>query len=328
MKILVTGATGFVGLSLIERLVSLNKYTIIAIHKNSLNPSILKKFHNSVTWIQADLTKNSIIEHLFNVDTVIHLAANCTLNPSKTDEFNIRELNINSTVRLADNCKSNNVRKFIFISSVAASEYSIDTTITESNGIPLSFYGKSKKIAEDYLIKISDHNFSILILRPTALFGENHLGSVYELVKHINSGSFVLFGDGHGLTNFYYINDFIDTILICLHNKSCDNQVFIASDKSIKLSELAEFICKELGKKNTITHLPLLIGYSLAIFFDIVSLLSRKSLPFSLRRLRAIQSRKVYSSDKIKLILGVTPSYGVLLGIRNTISWYKLNGFL
>ena len=94
------------------------------------------------------------------------------------------------------------------------------------------------------MIKIADGHYAVTILRPTALFGEYHKGSIYELVKSVNNRRFVLFGSGKNLTNFYYIRDFIEILVNVIDNNRAFNQVFIASDDAIQLNILISWIAE------------------------------------------------------------------------------------
>lgn len=117
--------------------------------------------------------------------------------------------------------------------------------IDEESGVPVSAYGRSKKAAEQLLMEMAGNGFEVTVLRPTALFGENHLGSVYELAKLIDQGRFFLFGRGNGQTNFYYIRDFVDVLSAVQHDPRTFGQTFIAADESIALRELAFLIGAE-----------------------------------------------------------------------------------
>ena len=201
-------------------------------------------------------------------------------------------------------------------------------TIDESNGVPISSYGKSKKSAEDLLSTLSENGVEVTVLRPTALFGENHLGSIYELVKAINKGRFVIFGNGENRTNFYYIRDFIDVLVAVKNDARSYGQVLIASDKPYQLHELVSCILKALQSKRSIPHIPIYLGYTVAAGCDMASRLSGKTMPLSRRRFRAMTRDIAYSNQKLSQVLNISPNYGVLEGISNTIAWYRNKGLI
>ena len=212
-NILVTGASGFVGQFLLERLIQTDCNKIVAMHKKPLNKSLKERFDDQITWINTDLASGDCSKLLSNIDIIFHLAGYSSVSTSKEEIDNLQKVNVDITEKLAVDCIASPVRQFIFVSTIAVCENSFSRIIHETNGFPITAYGISKKRAEDLLIKIADGHYAVTILRPTALFGEYHKGSIYELVKSINKRRFVMFGSGENLTNFYYIRDFIEILI-------------------------------------------------------------------------------------------------------------------
>ena len=194
--------------------------------------------------------------------------------PSEISKLDL--INVNITKNLAEACVNSDVKHFIYVSSIAACEFSDYETIDENNGFPTTYYGFSKKRAEDTLFKIDNRQFSVTILRPTALFGENHKGSIYELIKSIKKNRFVIFGSGNNLTNFYYIRDFIEILINVKDNNKAFNQVFIASDEAFQLVILIEWIVVSLKSRNIILKIPIWIGYLVGYIFDAISYFTKE----------------------------------------------------
>lgn len=328
-NVLVTGASGFVGTALLERLINEGRCNkIVAMHRSTLTSEIKQRFGTSVHWLKADIVNDDLSDAVANVGTVFHLAAYSTIGESSTERSLMDQVNVLGTQRLAVACKESGVRHFIYVSSIAACESGNILPIDESNGAYVSHYGKTKKAAEDLLLKMSGHGFNVAVLRPTALFGENHLGSIYELVKAIDRGQFVIFGNGENRTNFYYIQDFIDVLVAVKNDARSYGQVFIAADKPYQLHELVSCIVKALERKHSILRIPICLGYAIATGCDIASKLSGKTMPLSKRRVRAMIRDMAYSNQKLSRALNISPTYGVLEGINNTVTWYRENGWL
>lgn len=333
-KILVTGASGFVGTALLDRLVveaGFNK--LIAMHRNILNEDIKNHFGGRVSWLKADITVDNLFQAVEGIDTVYHLAAYSSVGESDRECELLEKMNVLGTERLAIACKKAGVRHFIFVSSIAAGEMCHQSAdekmiVDESNGFPVSAYGKSKRKAEDLLLKMSGSGLDITIFRPTALFGEKHFGSIYELVKAIKKGRFVIFGKGDNHCNFYYIRDFIEALVAAKNNKKSYGKIYIAADNRFKLKELVGCINSELGRKRSILKMPFILGYLIAAGCDLVTKLTGKTMPLSKKRLMAMSRDIIYSNDKLTKDLNVYPSSGVLEGVRNTIRWYQENKLL
>lgn len=329
-KLIITGASGFVGGFLLEKLIErgMDGIQIIALHHRDLKKEVEQRFCNSVQWVKIDITRDDLSCILTNADTVFHLAAYSSIDETDTVRQQLKSINVLGTHRLAVASKKAGVRRFIFISSIAACESGSTKAINEQNGFPVSSYGKTKKSAEDILLAMSGNGFDVTVLRPTALFGENHLGSVYDLVKLIKQGRFVIFGRGESRTNFYYVRDFVDVLLAVQNNAKAYGQIFIAADRPYAMHELISFIVTALDCKRFVPSVPIYLGYIVAVCCDIISKLSGKSLPFSKRRYRALMRDTAYSNQKLEEALGVRPSYGLSEGIKKTIAWYQKTGLV
>jgi len=328
-NILVVGANGFVGSALLARLIEEGERPrIIATHRSPLTSEIKQQFGAAVHWLRADLYTDNLTEAVANVDTVFHLAAHSSISESAAERSSMYQINVLGTQRLAVAAKASGVRHFIFVSSIAACEAGTFLPIDESNGIPISAYGKSKKTAEDLLLTMQGNDFEITVLRPTALFGENHLGSIYELVKAINNGRFVIFGHGKNRTNFYYIRDFIDVLMAVKNDPRSYGQVFIAADQPCQLHELVSYIVNALGHRRPIPRIPMIMGRTLAAACDIATNVFGKPMPLSSRRFRAMTRDAAYSNQKLSRVLNISISCGVSAGIANSVTWYRENGLI
>jgi len=328
-NVLVTGANGFVGSALLEKLIEEGKCDkITALHRSELSNEIRQRFGASVQWLKADITLSDLSTAVSNVDTIFHLAAYFSMSESQVECDLMHHINVRGTTRLAKACKQAGVSHFIYVSSIAACESGLVSTINESNGFPTSAYGKSKKNAEEIVQRMAGNGFEVTVLRPTALFGENHLGSVYEIIKIINKGWFLLIGNGMNHTNFYYIQDFINILLAVKNDVRSYGQVFIAADNPHPLRDLIFGISLSLDKKCRILQVPLFLGYVIAISYDVVTRLFGKPMPFSKRRYLAMTRDITYSNLKLSKTLNVSSTYKVFEGLERTIKWYQKMGYL
>jgi nucleoside-diphosphate-sugar epimerase len=327
-NILVTGASGFVGQFLLERLIQTDCNMIVALHNKSLKKSIRERCGDKIIWKNTNLVSDDCCGLLTDIDIVFHLAGYSSVFSSKEEIDLLQRVNVGVTKKLAEECLTSPVRQFIFVSSISVCECSVSEVIDETNGTPVTPYGDSKKKAEDTLIEIADGHYAVTILRPTSLFGEYHKGSIYELVQSVKFHRFVIFGSGNNMTNFYYIRDFIELLINVKDNNRAFNQVFIASDNAFQLVTLIEWIVESLKCRSYILKVPVWIGYIAGFILDVIAYLTNKTFPFSLRRLRAMTRDVVYLNRKSINTLNVKPKYGVHQGIINTIEWYDNNGLL
>jgi nucleoside-diphosphate-sugar epimerase len=326
--VLVTGASGFVGSALLTRLVEgAHASKIIAVHRRELPNQIKQKFPaRTVHWVKADITRDELTEAVAKIDVVFHLAGYASVRETDAERGLMESINLYGTHRLAVAARAAGVRHFIYASSIAACETAPALPINEANGVPISSYGRSKKAAEGALFLLADNGFQITVLRPTALFGENHLGSIYELARAIHQGRFVIFGDGTNRVNFYYIRDFVDVLLAVQDQPKAHGQTFVAADEPCRLNELVACISTALNCQRSIPHIPIALGYGAATVCDLLAEVSGRTMPLSRRRLRAMTRDVAYSNEKLLHALNVRPGYGVLKGIRRTVRWFRETG--
>jgi nucleoside-diphosphate-sugar epimerase len=325
--IAVSGANGFVGLHLLRRLAG-NAGKITAMHHRPLADDLSRKYRESVTWCQVDIVTDDLSMALRNVQVVYHLAAYASSSEAPAEVSKMERVNCLGTARLAAASKRAGVRHFIFVSSVAACEAGDTADIDESNGVPRSSYGRTKRTAEDSVLALSSPDFAVTVIRPTALFGEDHRGSVYELVRVIDKGRFFILGDGSNRTNFYYVEDFVAVLIAVAGNPRAFGQVFIACDAPYSLRQLVDGIGSALGAVRRPAHVPRILGIAIGTLCDIASVVLHRSMPLSRRRVRAMTRDVAYHNEKLEKVLGLRPEVGLFEGLRISIDWYRLAGLL
>jgi len=325
-RILVTGASGFVGQFLLEKLTSnIQAGTmIVALHNRRLDAALKDRFGDCVAWTKADIAADDLSEVVAGVDTAFHLAAYSTTSESDDECRHLERVNVLGTRRLASACKDGGVKHFILVSSIAACENATLSEIDETNGFPVSAYGRSKRAAEQLLMEMAGNGFEATVLRPTALFGETHLGSIYELAKLIAQRRFFQFGKGNGQTNFYYIRDFVDVLSAVQLDPRTYGQTFIAADEPVRLFDLVSLISAELELRCNVLNIPYSLGLCVAITCDVASKIIGRPLPLSTRRFRAMTGNTSYSSRKLREVLGIFPAFGMREGLRRAIAWYRV----
>jgi nucleoside-diphosphate-sugar epimerase len=327
MKILVTGGSGFVGGHLLQ-LLSGTGNQLVALHRRPLNIGRVTQQFSDVEWVSADLVACKNFSFLDGVSCVYHIAGGAAIGDGQAVASSMNDVNLVATERLARACKKNGVSRFVFVSSVAACEVADAPDVREVNGRPISLYGVSKRRAEEVLLSLHGESFAVTILRPTALFGEMHLGSMYELARVIRHGRFYFFGDGSNRTNFYYVGDFVEALMAVRDDIRSHGQVYIAADSPIALRDLVHAVSEAVGVVDRSRRVPLVLGKSVALLCDVLHALFKVNLPLSSRRVAAMVRDVAYRSDKLSSELGVLPTIGVREGIARSVAWYRKSGLL
>jgi len=327
-KILISGASGFVGGHLLEALKASDEDQIVALFHETIPSDSCSIEPPTLHWVRKDIVTDELEDVLKGIDLIVHLAGYSSVLENEDACARLHSINVLGTRRIAEAALRQGVSHLVFVSSIAAGEFSNDVVINESNGVPVSAYGRSKKEAEKALLEIASRGLAITILRPTALFGENHLGSVYELVRSIKKNRFLLIGTGENRTNFYYVKDFVNDLLAVALNSDSYGKVFVASDTPCALRDLVENIKELLMIRNKTHSLPICIGRLLGRLGDLLSHVTDRSFPLTLRRVNAMMRDVTFSSQRLRTELSIPIFYGLDVGLKNTIEWYSENGLL
>ena len=321
-KILITGAGGFLGGHLIESLAKKN------IEIRAIDLFVPDNDDNDkIKWVKCDLLEDDLTKIVKDIDIIYHLAGKYLSGNSKEILDDLNTLNVNGTKNIAKAASSAGVKKIIHISSIAACEESSERIINEGNGKPITSYGFSKLESEKTLISNLSEQTKYIVFRPVAFFGENHKGSVYELVKAIKSRWFFLIGNGENHVNFLYVKDLVNYLIEVGMDDGVNNEIFIVSGEPLHLKVLVDAIKRKFGFKSTRFYVPKFIGFFLGYILDKISKYIKIRFPLSLNRVKAMTKDKYYSNYKTNKHLGGY-KYGIIQGLSSTIDWYKTNNLL
>lgn len=292
MKILLTGASGFLGTIIRE---TLQDHEIITLgRKNST--------------INADITLNTF--HIPLCDIVIHAAGKAHSIPkNEIEENEFFNVNVNGTVNLLKSLENSLFPKFfVFISSVAV--YGLIEGFLVNENSPLSAtdaYGRSKIEAEEIISKwCTQNNVILTILRLPLIAGPKPLGNLNSMIKGINNGYYFDVAGGHSKKSIVLAKDVAKIIIKAAETGGIYN---LTDGYHPSFSELAKLIAMQLGKKR-----PMSIPYWMANILALTGDFLGPSFPLNSNKLKKITSKLTFDDTKAK----------------NTFNWKPesvLNGF-
>lgn len=257
-NILVTGANGFIGSYLCQKLVE-NGYEVFGLaflRDASKLGEILKnnKFH----LLYGDIRDKNFIEKIIkenNIKTIFHLAAVLPSNSDYNDPFSIFSTNVMGTLNLLDAAYKNRVLKFIFASTMSVySEPPSYLPVDEKHPCwPDNIYGASKVSAEAFCNSYKE-SMEIYVLRYGGAYGFGQDGH-YAMFNFINSSlknePITIHGDGSQTTDFVYIDDVTAGSVLAMESKK-PGTYNIGGGEEISIKKLAEKIIKLTGSKSEI----------------------------------------------------------------------------
>lgn len=197
-----------------------------------------------------------------------------------------------------------NAQLFIHISSIAAVEENERTEVLTENSVgnPQSHYGKSKKAAEEYLLKQNiPLGKKLVILRPTMIHGEGDKGNLTLLYKIISKGIPYPLGAFKNSRTFVTVDNvaFLMNEIIKKYKEMESGIYHITDDEPLSTQKIIEIIGQAKGKKPIILSLPKFLINGLAKIGDMIS------LPINSKRLKKMTSNLIVSNQKIKTALNI-----------------------
>ena len=325
-RVLITGASGFIGYHLIEEALRNNLDVYAAIRKSS-KTSHLSGFNINYTY--PDFTSiRSIKEELAQnkYDYIIH-AAGVTKARSQ-EEYN--EINAGYTHNLANAALDSGakLKKFVLIGSLAGvGPLNNIHSIIDGHTIPhpVTAYGKSKLKAEDELKAIRGLNYTIL--RPTGVYGPGDK-DIFIFFKQVARGIEPYIGRMDQKFSFLYVTDLARAAVQALY-KGSQRTYMLSDGKAYDRYALAANIKNALGVKTVKFHLPVNFVKSIAYLAEKYSSLSKKAATLNVEKLNELMAVNWDCDiEPARADLGFSPEYDRAAGVAETIKWYKTNKWL
>ena len=291
MKILVIGGSGFVGSHLLSES---NKSDFYNLDKN---PS---PFHNEIT-LKGDIRYLNQIKIPKCTDSVVLLAAEHRDDVSPTTLY--YDVNVQGTKNVLQAMDSAGVKNLVFTSSVAIYGLNKKNPNETHKEDPFNHYGKSKWEAELVIkewYESDPNNKSVTILRPTVIFGERNRGNVYNLLKQISSGRFIMIGKGQNKKSMAYVGNIVAFIKSRLDSIDLGYHIFNYADKpDFNMTELTHLIESKMKMNLSKQTIPFWLGMLGGYAFDLLAFFSRKKLSVSSVRVQKFCATTQFDASKV-----------------------------
>ena len=292
MKIIITGATGFVGQNLLRFLKKDNDLIPLSIRYNQN-----KKFN-------------------LNSSVVIHLAGKAHDLKKTSEDKEYYEANTELTKKLFNQFLESSSKVFIFMSSVKAAKDVVEGILSEDViPDPVTVYGKSKLAAEEYILsKEIPKNKRVYILRPCMIHGPNNKGNLNLLFNFVSRGIPYPFGKYENKRSFVSIDNLCFVIKELIENSKIESGIYnISDDISLSTIDLVQMMSEILCKPTRILKVPkLLIGF-IATVGDFLP------LPINSERLMKLTENYEVSNLKIKNAIQKKLPISSSEGIKKTL---------
>jgi UDP-glucuronate 4-epimerase len=279
MKVLLTGAAGFIGSHLAERLTARGDTVVGLDSFDAFYPRAIKERNleglrrtPGFTLIEGDLRAAADVERAFaaagaGVDSVVHLAALAGVQPSLREPERFYDVNVMGTLRLFEACRARGVRNVVFASSSSVYGVGSATPFRETDPCarPASPYAATKRSGE--LLAWTAHHLagqSLTCLRFFTVYGPRQRPdlAIHKFTRLIAGGQPIeLYGDGSTSRDYTWIDDIVDGVVAAIDQQQADAQpryrlYNLGGAHAVSLAGLVDLIAGALGQVPRIVRLP------------------------------------------------------------------------
>lgn len=317
VKIYMTGATGFIGKTIVRKLRD-EKHDIIAL----LLPDEAHDFPD-VTIVRGDITRAETLQGTMrHCEAIIHLAGavgyGLKMRASK-------KINREGTYNVAQEAVRSGIRRFIHFSSVSVYGRVPGAAITEE--FPLKKigdpYGDTKIDAECVLKRfVQDGFLDLTIVRPTVIYGPGDDKFLPKLIENVRSGRARIIGTGDNSVDLIHVSDVADCVSFLLREKKTIGKIYnVTNTDNPTWKELLEIIATEMGLPVPGKHIPYGLAFLVAGSMELMSFFSKKQPRLTRYAVRVVGRQYHYRTDRLQKD-GFTPVIDLREGIRGCVREY------
>lgn len=288
----VIGGSGFIGSRLVSRLKSKVQFNLKIIDKA---PS---KFFSDLATLSDVRSVEQLRESISEKSVVVNLAAEHRDDVLPLSLYD--EVNVGGAKNICAVAKEKNVRTILFTSTVAVYGFAPIGTDESGKIAPFNEYGRTKYEAEK-IFKAwqaeAPNERTLVIIRPTVVFGEQNRGNVYNLLRQIASGNFVMVGHGENRKSMAYVENIAAFIEYSLRFKPGVHIYNFIDKPDFTMNNLVANVNRILGRSEKIGfRIPFAVGYLIGKGFDLVAALSGKRFAISSIRVKKFCANSVYNT--------------------------------
>jgi nucleoside-diphosphate-sugar epimerase len=323
MKAIVTGATGFLGQHLIERLQA-ERSEVIALGRNKI---IGKQLHQGSTRFKAtDITNLEQLNQSMETADVIFHCASLSSPWGSWQQFETN--NVAGTSNILQCAEKNRIPKIVYVSTTSVYfDYTDKFNIHESDPLPKNFvnhYARSKYLAERVLLDREQQDIECIVIRPRGIIGEGDQAIMPRILRVAEKGVFPVFNRGEALIDLSYVKNVVDGLLLAADTSGINNEIFnLSNNEPRKIKTVLESVFDYLNVSVRFKPLPYPLVKSLAATLETLARLTTGKEPLVTRYgVGLLAKSQTLNIDKSKQLLGYKPQTRLEEGIRRYADWY------
>lgn len=328
MKVLVTGATGFLGQNLVNRLLK-DGHKLRCLVRSTSDIRGLRG-RSGLELFEGDLTdRRSLAGIASDIDAVCHLAGIMghvgTIAAGKREWERFRLVNVQGTLNIAETCLGENIQTFVYISSTAAMGILNVSMVTESTNVhPETPYQVTKYEGERVVLSLwRDHGLPAVVLRPSVFYGYGMVGDLAKLVKFAHKGVLFKIGSGESLSPLCHVQDVVSAIVLAFERGKAGETYIITGPRSYSMNELIREVVEQLGARPLTVRIPVPVAYVIAFLAEFISRVTGIAPLITVTSVKSIVTDRVYSIQKAHHDLGYVPSVSLQDSVQEAIMWLR-----
>jgi nucleoside-diphosphate-sugar epimerase len=327
MRILVTGGTGFTGTALVVRLLELGHEVVALDYKEGLQCDALRDRGAEVV-IGSVTDRDAVARSMKDVEFVFHLAA--AFRELNVPNSFYDDVNVHGTRVVLEAARTQGVRKFVYCSTCGVHGNVDHPPADEDAPIqPADYYQRTKYEAEPLVKREAGPSMEIVILRPAAIYGPGDPERFFMIFKRVSQGTFPMFGSGRTLYHPLYIDNLVDSFLLCMPPGAGNGREYlIADERYYPIEEIVRAVGRALDVPVRIPHYPVwpvvAVGHVVEKFCKPFGI----TPPIFPRRVDWYRQNRAFSIERAKRELGYAPGVELDEGLRRTGIWYRKMGYL
>lgn len=329
MRVLVTGATGFIGRRLVRTLCE-NGIAVEALSRyDSIGGLVRDCPGGRITPIVADLTHVASLDQVCDdVDGVFHLAGYAHAVDANSESAAVihRRVTVDGTRALLEQARRAGVTRFVYVSSVKAmgeaSEEYIDETVV---ALPVTEYGRAKLEAEQLVLAMGrDFGMHVCVLRLPLVYGPEAKGNLLQMIRTIDSGRFPPPPKVYNRRSLVHVDDVVTALRLAMEHPRADGEIYLVTDgRAYSTREIYELMCRALGRAAPRWAVPVGVLRAIAGIGDAAGRMRGRPFFFNSVALDKLLGSAWYNSDKIERELGFKPTHTLETALPGMVEEYR-----
>ena len=325
-RIAVTGATGFLGSHITERLLD-EGYEVSVFARDAKKAECFSGRASKIV-IGEISDKQAVSELVSGCDAVIHLVSNFRTASGPPESY--QRINVEGTKTVVDASIAAGVKRFIHCATIGVHGSVKSTPADEQSPYaPGDLYQETKLKAQQYVESvIGKSDMEVVIVRPCSMYGPGDM-RMLKMFKMLSKRTFLMIGPCKENFHAVYIDDIVDGFMLAMNTHNISGETFlIGGEKYLPLKDYVKVVAEAVDAPMPWLKFPYWLFYYASVVIEAICVPLGIEPPLHRRRVRFYKNNRAFNIDKAKRVLGYSPKVSLEEGMKKTVSWYRENGFL